>query len=516
MSLALLITRLCLAAVFSVAAAAKLRDTRKFGDSLVAFGAPSALAVPLAWVVPFVELAVALALLTPWTAWWASLAACGLLIVFAAVLTITLARGAAPECNCFGQLHAAPISWRMVGRNVGLAAGAGLVAAAGPEAVTGNPLAGLSAAEVATLALGLVAVALLGTILVTLRRMLGQQAALLERTEVIRKLLTDEEVPEVAEDAPVERPDAAPPVEGLPVGAPAPPFLLPRFEGGTASLADLLALGKPVLLLFVSPTCRPCKSLLPMVRPWEREHDDRLTVALISKGTAEDNQAKVARFGARHLLLQGESTVAEDYEARWTPAGVIVGLDGRLATKTTYGDSSIRALVEHALTTGAGTDSSVQYAPPVIVGKSLFRIGELAPRFSLPDLDGGEVAFEHLLAGGNSLLLFWDPGCRFCKGIADQLHAWEQNPPPNAPRLAVVASGDPDRMRDQRGEFQSPILLDEFFEVGAMYGSGSTPSAVLVDGDGRIASSLAVGGRNVLALAGARPSSLAPTPVLSE
>jgi hypothetical protein len=71
-------------------------------------------------------------------------------------------------------------------------------------------------------------------------------------------------------------------------------------------------------------------------------------------------------------------------------------------------------------------------------------------------------------------------------------------------------------MRDQRGEFQSPILLDEFFEVGAMYGSGSTPSAVLVDGDGRIASSLAVGGRNVLALAGARPSSLAPTPVLSE
>jgi thiol-disulfide isomerase/thioredoxin/uncharacterized membrane protein YphA (DoxX/SURF4 family) len=513
MSLALLITRLCLGAVFAIAGAAKLRDTRKFGDSLAAFGAPSALAMPLAWILPLLELGVAAALLVPGTAWWAAIAALGLLIAFAAVLGITLARGAAPECNCFGQLHAAPISWRMVGRNVALAAAAGLVVAAGPEAVRRDPLAGLSAGEVAILTLGLVGVALLAAIVVMLRRMVGQQAALLERTEVIRKLLTDEDA-DIAQDAPVERPDAAPPVEGLPVGAPAPPFLLPRLEGGTASLAELLALGKPVLLLFVSPTCRPCKSLLPLVRPWEREHDDRLTVALISKGTAEENQQKVARFGARHLLLQSESTVAEEYEARWTPAGVIVGRDGRLATKTTYGDRSIRALVEHALATGAGADSSVQYAPPVMVGKSLFRIGELAPRFSLPDLDGREVRFEHLVAGGNSLLLFWDPSCRYCQGIADQLHAWEQNRPPDAPSVAIIASGDPDRVREQRAEYQSLILLDEFFEVGAMYGSGSTPSAVLVDGDGRIASSLAVGGRNVLALVGAR--ALAHATALSE
>jgi thiol-disulfide isomerase/thioredoxin/uncharacterized membrane protein YphA (DoxX/SURF4 family) len=516
MSLALLITRLCLAAVFAIAGAAKLRDTRKFGDSLAAFGTPSALAMPLAWILPLLELGVAVALLAPGTAWPAAIAASGLLITFASVLAITLARGAAPECNCFGQLHAAPISWGMVGRNVGLAAAAGLVVAAGPEAVRRDPLAGLSAGEVATLALGLIGVALLAAVVVMLRRMIGQQAALLERTEVIRKLLTDEDAVDVAEAAPVERPDAAPPVEGLPVGAPAPPFLLPRLEGGTASLAGLLALGKPVLLLFVSPTCRPCKSLLPLVRPWEREHDDRLTVALISKGTAEENQHKVGRFGARHLLLQGESTVAEEYEARWTPAGVIVGRDGRLATKTTYGDRSIRALVEHALATGAGADSSVQYAPPVMVGKSLFRLGELAPRFSLPDLDGREVRFEQLVAGGSSLLLFWDPACRYCQGIADQLHAWEQNRPPDAPSLAIVASGDPDRVREQRAEFQSLILLDEFFEVGAMYGSGSTPSAVLVDGDGRIASSLAVGGRNVLALAGARPTAVAQEPVLSE
>jgi hypothetical protein len=59
-------------------------------------------------------------------------------------------------------------------------------------------------------------------------------------------------------------------------------------------------------------------------------------------------------------------------------------------------------------------------------------------------------------------------------------------------------------MRARRGDFRSLILLDEAFEVAPLYGSNSTPSAVLIDGAGRIASSLAIGGRNVLALAGAR------------
>jgi thiol-disulfide isomerase/thioredoxin len=279
--------------------------------------------------------------------------------------------------------------------------------------------------------------------------------------------------------------------------------------GNAVTLEGLLAFGKPVLLLFVSPTCAPCKALLPYIRAWERDYDDQLTIALLSKGTPEENEKRIVKYGARHLLLLGTSAIDTEYQATWTPGAVIVGLDGRLATKVTYGDLGIRTLVNHAVTTGVGFGASEQRAGamvPITVGKSLFKIGERAPRFALPDLDGREVQFGDLLDRRGTLLLFWDPACRFCQAMKDDLQAWQRNPPPDAPALTIIAAGNFDEMRAQRGEFTATILLDDSFEVGTLYGASVTPSAVLVDSGGRMASSLGVGTRNVLALAGARPS----------
>jgi hypothetical protein len=45
-------------------------------------------------------------------------------------------------------------------------------------------------------------------------------------------------------------------------------------------------------------------------------------------------------------------------------------------------------------------------------------------------------------------------------------------------------------------------LLDEGFSTGRKFGAGGTPSAVLVDGNGKIASDVAVGAPAVMALAG--------------
>ncbi len=52
---------------------------------------------------------------------------------------------------------------------------------------------------------------------------------------------------------------------------------------------------------------------------------------------------------------------------------------------------------------------------------------------------------------------------------------------------------------------QAPIALDTSFGVGRAFGASGTPSAVLIDAEGRIASSLAEGGPDVLALAAAPP-----------
>jgi hypothetical protein len=49
--------------------------------------------------------------------------------------------------------------------------------------------------------------------------------------------------------------------------------------------------------------------------------------------------------------------------------------------------------------------------------------------------------------------------------------------------------------------------MDEGFSVGRKFGAGGTPSAILVDEKGMIASDVAVGAPAVLALAGQQPVS---------
>jgi hypothetical protein len=49
---------------------------------------------------------------------------------------------------------------------------------------------------------------------------------------------------------------------------------------------------------------------------------------------------------------------------------------------------------------------------------------------------------------------------------------------------------------------RSTVVLDQQFSVGRAFGAGGTPSAVLVDAEGRVASEVAVGAPAVLELAG--------------
>ena len=502
MDMVLLGARLLLALVFGVAGLAKAADTAGFRRTLVAFGVPDGLAAPLGRILPFVEVLAALALLPLASAWWGAVLALLLLSTFSAAIAMNLARGQTPECNCFGQLHSAPLSWSVFARNVALAGVAAFIAARGrddPGASAFNWLTTLTAGETAGLIFNSLAVGLLITGVVYVRRLVVQQTAIVEKIEAMKKVVDED----YFEPPPVERGDAASPADGLPVGAPAPHFALVTLAGAQATLSDLLALGNPLLLLFVSPTCSPCKTLLPTVRVWERDYGNRLTVALLSKGTPDENVKRVAKYGATRLLLQGESSVAADYQASWTPAAVVVSAEGKIASRMTYGNDAIHALISHAITTGVGRtagEGAGEFIPQITVGKSLFKIGEPAPRFSLRDLRSREIHVQELL-GRDTLLLFWDPACHFCQAMSQDLQRWEERPA-STPRLAIIASGDMEGIRALDKEFTSLILVDSGFDVAPLFGATSTPSAVLIDGAGRIASSLAVGSRNVLALAG--------------
>jgi hypothetical protein len=98
-------------------------------------------------------------------------------------------------------------------------------------------------------------------------------------------------------------------------------------------------------------------------------------------------------------------------------------------------------------------------------------------------------------------VLFWNPGCGFCQRMLDDLKTLEADPPEAAPEILVVSTGT---VEDNKAMgLRSPVVLDQNFGVGSSFGASGTPSAVLVDSEGKVASEVAVGAPAVLGLAGA-------------
>jgi thiol-disulfide isomerase/thioredoxin len=125
-------------------------------------------------------------------------------------------------------------------------------------------------------------------------------------------------------------------------------------------------------------------------------------------------------------------------------------------------------------------------------------LGVPAPALKLLDLTGQLIDLA-AYPGDLTLLLFWNPGCGFCQQMLPDLKAWEANPPPGAPQLLVVSTGTVEA--NQALGLRSPVVLDQAFSAGRAFGAAGTPSAVLIDAQGHIASSVAVGAAAVLALA---------------
>jgi thiol-disulfide isomerase/thioredoxin len=270
-------------------------------------------------------------------------------------------------------------------------------------------------------------------------------------------------------------------------------------------LGDLLRAGRPALLIFAGSDCWGCKVLLPVVRRWQREYADRLTIAVISGATREETAAKMAAYEIDHLLLDEDLQVADSYQARWTPAAVLVNAEGRISSHVSYGDNAIREWLRNQIASGAlpsNQESGVtSHLPQVTTRYSVREIGEAAPRFSLLDLAGERVRMEDLL-GGPTILFFWHPHCAYCAAMKDDLQSWEDQPTSDRPKLVFVAAGELDDIRAINRHFKSPTLMDPAFDIAPLFGTKFTPSAILIDSEGRVVSSLAIGEGNVRALIG--------------
>jgi peroxiredoxin len=488
-----LIIRVLIAATFSLAAIAKLADYEGAREEVQNFGMPGWAAGSVGFLLPFAELLVAGLLIPISTVQLGAIGAISLLSVFIVAISINLAQGRKPNCNCFGQFHSTPIGWPILIRNCTFIAGAGVVLwqarNSSPMSVVDWVISG-SKAENIGIALGAAALVMAAAEAWLTFQVIRQNGRLLLRIDALEIQLGNGGPASLTVSTAV----------GLPIGARAPAFELPSlYDGSILTLDALLAEKRRTVLIFSDPDCRACSTLLPDIARWENDHASTITIALISRGTTEANRTKMGEHRCKYLLLQNEREVSEAYQVKGTPGAVLIGTDGKVASYLAMGPQAIRALVARTLAPallpangGHASDSTIRPAPAEL------KIGHPAPRIKLPDLNG-KMVDSTVFRRRETLVLFWNPSCGFCNKMLEGLRQWEQHRSTVAPHLLIISSGTVELNRAMR--LQSPVLLDQGFTAGLAFQVRGTPAAVLVDAEGKIASAVASGAPAVFALA---------------
>jgi peroxiredoxin/uncharacterized membrane protein YphA (DoxX/SURF4 family) len=308
----------------------KLLDLEGSRRAIRDFGVPDPVAGRVGPALPVAELVIGVALLFPATARWAALAALLLLAAFIAGIARALARGEQPDCHCFGQIHSAPAGATTLGRNLVLAACAVVIVVYGSGPAVDTWVNARSAWQLVTVGAVVCAVAA------------AAYAGSVRRD--VRRLTRDLETARKA---------GALGRGGLPVGYDAPVFTLPDLHGEQISLTDLLGRDRPVLLMFMSPGCGPCVGLMPRIRDWQQTLSERLTIAVLSTGTAEQNAA-FEEHGLDDVLLQEQKEVTDLFGVIATPSALFVSRDGKIASTRAESEFGIEPLVRLALRDGVG------------------------------------------------------------------------------------------------------------------------------------------------------------------
>jgi thiol-disulfide isomerase/thioredoxin/uncharacterized membrane protein YphA (DoxX/SURF4 family) len=492
-----ILARLPLVIVFAAAGLLKYRDQSTFTETLRDFGAPGLLAKPLARVLPGLELATALLLLAGDPLRAGSIGAIILLFAFTLSVTINLVRGKRPNCRCFGQVSSQPIGWITVARNLVLS-----ILAVACFLLKTSRWAALDwqitpfTAVAATVALAVItALAAEGWIILLL---LKQQGRLLTRVEQLEAGANQEKAPLLEEFA-------NPSNRGLPVGSRAPDFLLQTVTGDVASLQGLCANGLPVLLLFANPHCDACNKLLPSIAYWQSQLEKELNIAIISEGRAERNLEKFAPYGLHHVLLQKRREVATDFLVELTPSALVIGPGRDIRSLVYAGPQAIDGLMKQAMANSRLGKSGQSVwgprrsavSPRPQKSASMIEPGNSAPVPPLRDLDGRLIDISSIQT--ETMILFWNANCSFCRSMLPELKAWEINRQ-NRPELVVIASGTEHANRELG--LHSPVVLDPAASLMQRLGVPGTPSAFLVSAAGKVASTVQVGSSAIWALVG--------------
>lgn len=138
----------------------------------------------------------------------------------------------------------------------------------------------------------------------------------------------------------------------LQIGAAAPGL---QIEGDIAPhsvrLEDILRLGHPAMVVFLSPTCLSCKRLVPGLNALADEVGAVDFIGVIGTGNGYDFEANLSR--AIHMVLDADGRWQRDFEAAIFPHATAIDRNGRIAAQGTEDLVGIRKMLASLAAQGA-------------------------------------------------------------------------------------------------------------------------------------------------------------------
>jgi peroxiredoxin len=288
-------------------------------------------------------------------------------------------------------------------------------------------------------------------------------------------------------------------LDGLAVGTPLE-FELPDIDGDRHALADHA--GRRVLLINWSPDCSFCDMVASdLAEVAGALYAKGVDLVLVSHGDAQVNRELLEHHGiAAPVLLTEDDAPLDVFGTVGTPAAYLVDEQGRVATSLVLGADKVAELAREA----AGRHQRLPSEKPLSqsrLERNGLAPGVMAPSFTLPDLEGGEVSLEDH-PGQRRFVVFSDPHCEPCMEVAPRLARGHSKARDAGLVILMVSRGDREENRQKRDRLglPFPIGLQRSWEVSRAYGIFSTPVAFLIDEEGRIARPVAIGPQPILDL----------------
>ena len=146
------------------------------------------------------------------------------------------------------------------------------------------------------------------------------------------------------------------PTSGPKVGELTEAMSIADVNGNAVTVGGASASGMNTLVMFTSPTCPVCKSLVPTAKSLAKAERNRLELVFASDGgTPEQHQAYVKDLGLDRYPYVLSEKLGMSFEVSKLPFAVLIGADGTLQSKGLVNTREhLESLIE-AMDTGIAT-----------------------------------------------------------------------------------------------------------------------------------------------------------------